>query len=391
MNKQNTGLMDINKYPDDWRIVNLGEVAIFQNGKSSPKRDDNFGHPVFGSNGIIGFSNKSNAEPGTIVVGRVGSYCGSLYYSNQSCWVTDNAIRTKAKEGCDSKYLYYLMQILNLNSKRGGSGQPLLNQRILKSITVALPNNNEQKEIASILSSLDDKIELNKKTNKTLEKIGKAIFKRWFVDFEFPHDEGISYKSDGGEMVDSELGEIPKGWEVKKIGAFINFSKGKRPAKKYDVCKDNYLPELLISTFDSDESQYANPKNLVVCEKHEPIMVMDGASSGRIEIGYHGIVGSTLARVDVHDLGNYLMFIYLKLMQKDINNNTTGTSIPHTDKNRILNYQLAVPKDREITVKLNSMIKDFYLQIFSNKKENRILSEIRDLLLPRLMTGKLRI
>ena len=166
------------------RESTLGELLSFSNGKASPERSDNSPHPVYGSNGIIGFSDKTNAPSGTIVIGRVGSYCGSLYFSKNSCWVTDNAIRANAVDGNNSRFLFYLLQTLRLNDRRSGSGQPLLNQTILSSIPVLAPSRPEQRAIAHILGTLDDKIELNRRMNETLEAMARALFKSWFVDFD---------------------------------------------------------------------------------------------------------------------------------------------------------------------------------------------------------------
>ena len=169
---------------DEWREVTLGDILSFFNGKSSPRRSNGLPYPVYGSNGIIGFSDEANAEKNTIIVGRVGSYCGSLYYSDKDCWVTDNAIRANAIDGHEARFLFFLLQTLSLNDRRAGSGQPLLNQTILSSIPVTVPLPPEQRAIAHILGTLDDKIELNRRMNQTLEAMARALFKSWFVDFD---------------------------------------------------------------------------------------------------------------------------------------------------------------------------------------------------------------
>ncbi|RLB86620.1 MAG: hypothetical protein DRH10_10190 [Deltaproteobacteria bacterium] len=135
-------------------------MLTFANGKTSPDRADGLPYPVYGSNGVIGHTNDTNAEPNTIVIGRVGSYCGSLYLSKTRCWVTDNAIRANNINNNDPRFLYYLLSNLNLNRWKGGSGQPLLNQTVLKSFPVIVPLPHEQRRIAHILGTLDDKIEL---------------------------------------------------------------------------------------------------------------------------------------------------------------------------------------------------------------------------------------
>ena len=102
----------------EWTETTLGRLLSFSNGKSSPRRSDRFLYRVYGSNGVIGFSEESNTDPNTIVIGRVGTYCGSLHYSNSSCWVTDNAIRATAIGRNDAGFLYYLLRTLGLNEPR---------------------------------------------------------------------------------------------------------------------------------------------------------------------------------------------------------------------------------------------------------------------------------
>src|SRR5690606_24540801 len=132
----------------EWMETNLGNVLSFANGSSSPERADGLPFPVYGSNGDIGSENESNAEPGVIIIGRVGSYCGSIYQSNKKCWVTDNAIRAVAKGDHDPRFLFYLLGTLALNNWRAGSGQPLLNQEILSRIPASVPPPTEQRAIA---------------------------------------------------------------------------------------------------------------------------------------------------------------------------------------------------------------------------------------------------
>ena len=128
-------------------------------------------------------------------------------------------------------YLYYLttsnlVREPAIKSMTGTSGRQRVDTSVFDSIIVPIPPLNEQKAIAKILSDLDSKIELNQKMNKTLEAIAQAIFKHWFIDFEFPNEEGKPYKSSGGEMDDSELGEIPKGWQVKSVGEVADVIRG---------------------------------------------------------------------------------------------------------------------------------------------------------------------
>src|SRR3989304_4874513 len=104
----------------DFAETALGRLLSFANGRSSPERADGLPYPVYGSNGGIGYATETNADEGSIIIGRVGSYCGSLYLSKQRCWVTDNAIRASALDDNDSRFLFYLLSTLSLNNWRAG-------------------------------------------------------------------------------------------------------------------------------------------------------------------------------------------------------------------------------------------------------------------------------
>ena len=166
-------------------IQKLGSFLQFRNGKSSPKRTDLASLNVFGSNGIIGKCDEYNTEGFAHIIGRVGSYCGSVFLSEQKCWVTDNAIISEPFDLRDFDYFYYKLINLRLNRLSTGSGQPLINQTILKGIDVMVPDDIEvRQKIGKILRTLDKKIELNQKMNATLEVMAQALFKSWFVDFD---------------------------------------------------------------------------------------------------------------------------------------------------------------------------------------------------------------
>ena len=145
---------------------------------------------------------------------------------------TGFSVVTPNKNKINSRYLFYLLtnnEVINIFQKLAEgcvSTYPTLSLRDLLDFEFKLPSLEEQKRIADILTALDDKIELNNQMNQTLEEIASLLYKRWFVDFEFPDDKGNPYKSSGGEMVDSELGMIPKGWEVKELGEFITLING---------------------------------------------------------------------------------------------------------------------------------------------------------------------
>ncbi len=156
--------------PKGWRKGKLGEMISFKNGKTSPERNNDFQYPVYGSNGIIGYSENYNAVENISIVGRVGSFCGSTYLSTKKCWVTDNAIIAQSINDY-SIFTYLTLLNLNLNNFRAGSGQPLLNQTILSAIPLNIPSPELLEEFENQTMPFFKKIELNLDTNKQLEDI----------------------------------------------------------------------------------------------------------------------------------------------------------------------------------------------------------------------------
>ena len=142
-------------------MARLGDHLDFSNGTGSPVREPAGRFPVYGANGAIGYAAEYNASGPLIVVGRVGSYCGSVRYCDSDVWVTENALICRAREPDETRYWYYALQTCRLNEHRAGSGQPLLNQRILRDVsvwTVAAPH---RRRIGELLGAIDDKIAAN--------------------------------------------------------------------------------------------------------------------------------------------------------------------------------------------------------------------------------------
>jgi type I restriction enzyme S subunit len=158
---------DLAEIPAGWEVGTLGEIALFKNGKSPPERNEDSKIPIYGSNGIIGNTTIANNQK-TVIIGRVGSYCGSLYYFLDQCWVTDNAMTGRLKKHKSHAYLYLFLASSRLNKLSGGSGQPLLNQSILSSIELAVPDDYLIRDFEEITDPLFRKIFFNQKSIRTL-------------------------------------------------------------------------------------------------------------------------------------------------------------------------------------------------------------------------------
>lgn len=151
------------------KLVNkmlLKEIIEFKNGKKKPSSKGSI--PIYGGNGILGYTNQSNQNGESLIIGRVGAYCGCVYSHYGKCWISDNAIVGNVIDGNDFYYCYYLLKRLNLNSRHVGSGQPLMTQKILNNIEINICDYETQRKIGKILKNIDDKIRINSEINNNL-------------------------------------------------------------------------------------------------------------------------------------------------------------------------------------------------------------------------------
>lgn len=329
---------------------------------------------------------------GDILITAVGTY-GIPYLINEDgdfYFKDGNLIWLKnIKDVADSNFLFYWFKSEEAKNKVEGiiigSVQKALTIDAMKNIKINLPPLAEQKRIASILSALDDKIELNNKTNKILEEMAQTIFKEWFINFNFPNEDGKPYKKSGGEMIDSELGKIPKGWKVITLKDIISIAKGKKPKATSDKITEKFtMPYLTINCYNNEATEYTEYNEKMHVKELDIVMVMDG-NAGKIFYGKEGILSSTMAKLIVEDSNlNELVFYFLKSIEYDLMYHTVGSVIQHADKQYMLNKKFCVSLDN--LERLSDIFKCIRKEISLNKKENEKLSNIRDSLLPKLMT-----
>jgi type I restriction enzyme S subunit len=264
--------------------------------------------------------------------------------------------------------------------KQSGTVFGSINKNDIENLKLPFPPLNEQKAIAKILSDLDEKIEINNRINKVLEEIAQTIFKRWFVDFEFPNENGEPYKSSGGEMVESELGPIPKGWEVGRLGDIIEISSGKRPKDKSDYHLEQYkIPIIGASKIMGFTKEYLY---------REPVLVI-----GRV--GTHGVIQRFNEAIWPSDntlviKTKYCEFVYNILKNIDYTSLNRGSTQPLITQTDIKNVMILCPNN-ELLMNFENVIKNYNMLIETLQKEIIILQNLRDTLLPKLMSGEIRV
>jgi type I restriction enzyme S subunit len=200
--------------------VKLGDALNLYNGKA-PVLSENGEVTVFGSNGVIGKSEKAN-HPRSIILGRVGAYCGAVKFSDDPFWASDNTIVVRPVEGHDLKYWYYKLQSIPLRGYAGGAAQPLITHTIIKPLETLVHNDViQQQRIASILSAYDDLIENNRRRIALLEETARLLYREWFVHFRFPGHEHV-------KIID----DVPEGWKQGTIDDLFKTSSGGTPSRK---------------------------------------------------------------------------------------------------------------------------------------------------------------
>jgi type I restriction enzyme S subunit len=326
-------------------------------------------------------------------------------------WVNNHAhvLRAATNRDTDTRFLFYALSTIGVRPFMTGSVQPKLTQGNLNRIPIPYPPEPDRRAIAHILGTLDDKIELNRRMSETLEAMARALFKAWFVDFEpvrakmegrwqrgqsLPGLPAHLYDLFPDRLVDSELGEIPEGWRVVRLGDLISFEKGRKPPVSYPLPCKGCLPVVLIENFNGIVSSYALPKGMTIAQEKDVLMVMDGASSGRVETGHYGIVGSTLAKITLREgsgVGTHFLYYALKLLEPEIREHLTGTSIPHADKNWISAQMVCFPNKGELLFYFEEIVGQIRERIRALRGESRTLAALRDSLLPKLIRGEIRV
>jgi type I restriction enzyme S subunit len=269
-----------------------------------------------------------------------------------------------------------------VNSIIGGSAQPGANAKQMSKFTMSIPPLSEQDAITRLLSSLDDKIELNNAINKNLEEMAQALFKQWFVDFEFPNENGEPYKSSGGEFEESELGLIPKGWKVGKLGEVLEFKYGKALKESERIHGD-------VPVYGS---------NGCVGYHNEPLVKGPGIVVGRK--GNPGVVkfvnsdfypiDTTFYVVNKTNFQDSWNYFYYMLVWQDLKKLSSDSAVPGLNKNIVYMNSILIPI-KELVEAFESQLQNLRNLISEKEKENHFLSKIRDTLLPKLMSGEIRV
>ncbi len=363
--------------------LSLGDLIEFQRGYDLPKSEFKSGNvPVISSNGILGYHNEVKVKAPGITIGRSGTV-GLPHFIEEDFFPHNTSLYVKDFKNNDPKYIFYLLKTLKLNDKKSGSGVPTMNRNHLHPLKIkAYSKKAEQQKVAKVLSSLDSKIELNNKINKQLEAMAKTLYDYWFVQFDFPDENGKPYKSSGGKMVyNQELKrEIPQGWEVKIISQLLNVITGKEDAN-FAVENGKYPFFTCSETiFSCDEYAFEGKAILIAGNGNFNVKLYEGKFNA---------YQRTYVLIPNDEKHYSVIFYAVKDQLKKLSNSSAGSIIKFITKGDVDNIPLVLPLigNNELFIKLNNIT----VLLEKNIEQNQELVKLRDWLLPMLMNGQVRV
>lgn len=367
---------------NEWREVKLGEFVFFQRGHDLPKSQMKNGEiPVAGSNGIIGYHDTATMEKG-ITIGRSGNIGTPKFYPNKF-WAHNTVLYVKNFFSNDERFAYYFLRTIDFSGFNTGSAVPTLNRNHIHELLIKIPPLPEQQAIASVLSSLDDKIDLLHRQNKTLEEMAQTLFRQWFVE------------------------NVGEDWEISDLSQIISLQNGYAFKSKDFISSgnnavikikniSNSVINIKQTDFISDE--IANKTATQFKLKSGDILIaMTGAEIGKLGImpktKNNFFLNQRVAKLNPKFFGaEVLAYLHLRsdIGQDYIKNTATGSAQPNISGIGIQKCPFPKLTNDEL-LKYGFEIKPYYEKIIQNLGQIQTLEHLRDTLLPKLMSGEVRV
>lgn len=371
----------------------LDQFVTFQRGFDLPKTQFSEGkYPVYGSTSIIGYHNEFKVKAPGVITGRSGTL-GNFQYAKSDFWPHNTSLWVKDFKGNHPKFAYYLMRCLSFEDLNSGGAVPTLNRNVLKSFKVDVPPIKIQKQIAAILSAYDDLIENNLKRIKLLEEMAQITYEEWFVRMKFPGHETAVF---------DEESKLPVGWSRSKVGesVFVGRGSSPRPISDQVYFENGDIPWLKIADATASHiyvhktKLHVNSYGASFSRKLQP---------GSIVVAASGTLGFPIflaTEACVHDGWLYFdevpehmteyfyfTFFYLKEYFERI---SYGAAIQNINTGIVKGAPLILPP-KELLEAFSKKAGNIFKIILDLQKQNELLTEARDILLPRLMTGMIDI
>ncbi|MYC32452.1 MAG: restriction endonuclease subunit S [Chloroflexi bacterium] len=390
-----------------WRQSPLGNVIELKRGYDLPKRDRIPGKtPVVSSSGTTDWHSEAKVRGPGVVTGRYGTL-GEIYFIQDDFWPLNTALYVRDFKGNDPRFISYFLRGLDFSAYSDKAAVPGLNRNHLHEAIVRYPMDiEEQRRIAHILGTLDDKIELNLRMNQTLEEMTRAIFKDWFVDFG-----PVRAKLEGREpylppelwdlfpdrLADSELDEIPEGWEVKALDEIADYRNGLalqkfRPAENEERLPVVKIAQLRAGKPDGDEWAKASITPDCIIDDGDVVFSWSGSLLIKVWCGGPAALNQHLFKVTSRQYPKWFYLhsteSHLPAFQAIAAGKTT--TMGHIKREHLKEAKCAVP-DAALMTAVGGILAELLAKTVLADVESRALAAQRDALLPRLISGELRV
>jgi type I restriction enzyme S subunit len=389
----------------EWSEMTLGDVIELKRGYDLPSRDRRDGpFPIVSSSGISGHHTEAKAKAPGVVIGRYGTL-GEVHYITEDYWPLNTALYVRDFKGNDPRFVSYFLRSLDFTAYSDKAAVPGLNRNDLHTAQISLPALSEQRAIAHILGTLDDKIELNRRMSATLEAMARALFKSWFVDFD-----PVRAKAEGRDpglpqpladlfpdsFEDSQLGEIPRGWEVKALDEIARFVNG-LALQKYPPTGERSLPVIKIAQLRAGNTEGADRASV---DLEPAYIVQDGdilfSWSGSLECVLWsaglGALNQHLFKVTSDQYPKWLCYLGVHHHLADFRHIAAGkaTTMGHIQRHHLSDAKLGIPSPALLSA-MDVVFAHFIESTWRRAVEARTLASLRDALLPKLISGELRV
>lgn len=419
----------------DWKYLTLGSLITLQRGHDLPSQDRKEGAvPIMGSSGLTGFHNIAKCNGPGVVLGRSGNSMGVVSYCDRDYWPLNTTLYITDFKGNDPRYIYYLLSQIDFDQFNSGSAQKSLNRNFVYPFEVwATSNKREQKEIAELLETYEHKIELNRQMNSTLEALAQSLFKSWFVDFDpvidnalaagNPIPEALQAKAEARQalgdrrkplpeeirkqfpsrfVLTDEMGWVPEGWEVGQISLLCekvqNGGTPKRDIAEY--WEEGTIPWLtsgevrqtIICSVDNQITELGLKNSSAKwLPKGTTVIAMYGATAGQVAFVSKPLT-TNQAVCGLIPKESYIFFNYLALERVVVSlaNQARGSAQQNISKGIIEETPTVIPPDA-IGQIFSEEVGRYFDRWIHNLHSTEVLEKLRDTLLPKLLSGQLRI
>ena len=395
----------------EWREIPLGEVITLQRGFDLSAQNRNPGKvPIVSSSGVTGYHNEVGVRGPGVVTGRYGTI-GQVFLVREDFWPLNTTLWVKDFHGNDPQFVSYLLRTIDFGSCSDKSSVPGVNRNDLHRILVSRPPLPEQKAIASILGALDDKIELNRRMNATLEAMARALFQSWFVDFD-----PVRAKLDGRQPVglddataalfpasfqDSPLGPIPAGWEACPLADRIELLNGGTPKTSESSYWDGDVPWYSVRDAPVESDVWVLQTDKMVTRlgiensASQILPLSTTIISARGTVGKLALTGVEMAMNQScygvrgkRGYADFFTYFMLREATARLQQRTHGTVFDTITRHTFETFDCIFPPPL-LTSTFDAMVTPLLFRMRSNLRQSSTLSQTRDTLMPKLLSGQI--